>query len=162
LRSESFEDFEQVLSECESELRDFRIEGKVAFYIHILKPAMWLASRLWIDEAFEFVNENEAAISHAGEFELELLGAPYDYRLNRSVSLNGNELRNRMDQAVQSYCMGGEQNRAQEFIECQIDIRTNGDEVLDAFEFDLQASPPVILNVCVWINMEIGDRLSEL
>ncbi len=104
LRTSPFEEFRQTLKHCESRLQDRRLEGRVAFLMHILKPALWKADGDWIEETFRIVDEHLGQVSRATEAEMELLNALREYIAVRSTFLNGHPLRSQIDQSIHDYC----------------------------------------------------------
>ncbi len=163
LRSSSFEEFRRTLERCESELQDYRIEGRVAFFLHILKPALWKADPEWIEEAFGFVDEHLDHGSIMAEAEAEMLTALREYIDVRKKFLKGHPLRNQIDQAIQDYCLLPQPQNTHSFIECQLQMASNGGELLQAFPFTmtgLEDSVSAMTQIWFWISFDVydGDR----
>lgn len=161
LKNRPFEEFFKLLRKCESELQDYRVEGQVAFYLHILKAAVWMAPPEWVDEKMLFIDENQPEVFYGGDFELELLGALRDYIQSRDEFLNGNSLRAQMDQAVRDFCLLSDSQSEHSFVECQIRIASSGEEVLKAFPFSLHPSDDSMQILWEWISLDVGGRLPD-
>lgn len=161
LQARPFEEFLKLLKKCESELQDYRVEGRIVFFMHILKPVMWVAPREWVDETMLFLDENQPEFSYGGDFEMELLSALREYIEYRDGFLNGNPLRLQMDQAIQNYCRHDDSQCDHAFVECQIRIASSGEEVLKAFPFVPDSDGGSMLVLWEWISVDIADRLPE-
>ena len=163
LQSSPFEEFRRTLERCESELQDYRIEGRVAFFLHILKPALWKADPDWIEEAFGFVDEHLNHGSMMAEAEAEMLTALREYIDVRKKFLKGHPLRSQIDQAIQDYYLLPQPQNAHSFIECQLRMASNGGELLQAFPFTmtgLEDSVSAMTQIWFWISFDVydGDR----
>lgn len=161
LQARPFEEFLKLLKKCESELQDYRVEGRVALFMHLLKPAMWIATREWVDETMLFLEENQPEFSYGGDFEMELLSSLREYVEYRDAFLNGIPLRAQMDQAIQDYCLLDDSQCDHAFVECQIRIASSGEEVLKAFPFAPDSDGGSMLVLWEWISVDIADRLPD-
>lgn len=157
LRAVPFEAFRKLLAECEANLLDHRIQIRLTFYLHILKSACWLADDSWLDDAFELLEENSRFIPGNLESEIEFAWDLREYLRTRREFLNGNPLREQIDQAIREYCTRDAADSDRTFLECQLRMATRPDEVLRAFP--LQA--PHIQHAFVvwnWIVSDLADR----
>lgn len=163
LRTLPFDEFRRTLEKCESELQDFRVEGRVAFFLHILKAALWKADPDWIEAAFGFVDEHLDQASMMAEAEAEMLTALREYIAVRNTFLKGHPLRRQIDQAIQDYCLLPQPQNAHSYIECQLRMASNGGELLQAFPFTMSGiedSASAMTQIWFWIAFDVydGDR----
>ncbi|OYW23489.1 MAG: hypothetical protein B7Z55_03490 [Planctomycetales bacterium 12-60-4] len=118
LRHAQFHEFRATLKACEAHLVDHRITARLAFYIHILKPAMWLADDDWIDEVLNIINSEGARLAWRFEGDLELLFQLREYIQTRYDILDGDGIRQEMDAVIRSYCLDAEPEFDSKFLNC--------------------------------------------
>ena len=73
LKSQEFSLFRTTLQQCESNLKGVSIDGRIAFYLQILKSAMWVADEAWINESLGFVETNFERIPQFLDFDVEMV-----------------------------------------------------------------------------------------
>ncbi len=95
------------------------------------------------------------------DFELEFLSVLRDYVASRDGFLNGDGLRYQMDKAVRHYCLLPEPENDHAFIECQIRIASNGDDVLRGFPFGPDSDDGTLQILWEWISADVRDRLPD-
>lgn len=137
VRSYEFEKVHELLSKCESMLRDFRIEGKLAFYLHLLRISLFRADREWVQQTFEFLEDSHASLSSMAEYELDRLQNAWTYLQQRETNPPKGELQEKMDEAIEDFFSAPEEIREHGVLECQTRIATSIDEVTKAFPFDV-------------------------
>lgn len=162
LRNAPFHEFRDTLERCESELRDFRIEGRVAFYIYLLKPALWLGDEDWVADAFDLINEHSNDRSFQFDFEVELLHAIDQYIRYRDEFLNGSGLRREMDRAVEAYCIERPEHCDHLFIQMQVRMASNARAIMDAFPLKTDGTDGPMLMLWSWIAAEVNERQSSI
>lgn len=137
IRSYPFEKVRELLEKCEAMLRDFRIEGKLAFYLHLLRISLFRADKTWIQQTFEFLEDSHASLSSMAEYELDRLQNAWSYLQQREMNPPKGELQQKMDKAIEEYFSGPEETREHSVLECQTRIATSIDEVTKSFPFDV-------------------------
>lgn len=156
LRCLDFNAFQALLQECEGQLNDHRIRGKVVLYAHILRAALWKAPREWVEQVFAFLNSNGEYVTHHLEYDVELTSRVWEYYQARHTFLNGSDPRRRIDQAIEQFCTQEPTVGERAVIECQSYLAGNVNEVFRAFanckEF------PDELRCWAWISEEIVSR----
>lgn len=158
LRCLSFEDFDAVLRQCEVGLSDHRVQGRVVFYTHILRAAMWKAPREWVERTLTFLNQHGEWITHHLEYDLELTTRLWEYHQARASFLNGRAARQRIDQAIESFCTLESRAGERTLVECQAYLAGNPSEVLSAFSLH-QPFPREALRAWSWVSEEVLGRL---
>lgn len=133
LVKQGFDAFESTLKRCESNLKGFRIECKLAFYVCMIRKAIWSASKEWIDQAFEFLNENFQEIPSSLEFDVEFLFALRDYYDAHLKILSDDKVRKRIHKALVSYFTLPEKDGDLAIIRCQTFLSNDGSSLLDSF-----------------------------
>lgn len=160
LRETPFDVFRRTLARCEANLLDYRIEGKLAFYMHILQPALWKADDAWLDAAFSFIEEHYEEIPEHLEYELEITFLLRDYRGMQDEFLDGDPVRAAIDRTLRGYCVLDQQEFDRLFLECQLILAGDGDAVLDAFPVDSGDYNPLYAPWS-WISQEVAARVGD-
>ncbi len=159
LREAPFEEFRATLEACEQQLTDHRIAGRVAFYVHLLKPALWLADEGWIDKLFAFIEREGAKFAFRFEGDLELLQQLREFLASGREAVGSNPLRQEMEGVLRSYCLDPEPVFDQKFLAVTVRMGQQIDEVLDAFPVQLYRDPYATLyRVWMWLDYEVGER----
>ena len=133
LRNVEFGKFKQVLAKCESNLKDFRVEGKIAFYVQILQQAMWKGDQDWLQEKSEFIETNFANVPSQLEMDLHLLDCMREYVSQFSEVVGKNAIRQKVHNALVDFFMEDAQTGDQRVIECQLELADDGQALLKAF-----------------------------
>jgi hypothetical protein len=158
LAGQPFETFDATLQQCEANLGDHRIEGKIAFYIHILRRGLWKAPDEWLDQVIELINENYEHISDQLEYDLELSLQLNEYRRQHRQFLNGAAIRSMMHDAIVAFCEQGDLEAERRFIECQSRICSDLGSLFDAFPiYDSSCHDSVV--AWHWVSNDIQDRI---
>lgn len=162
LRSAGFEAFQRTLRGCEAKLSGFEIARKLTFYVHILCSALWTAPSHWIAGAFELLEDNYHELPPQLEADVEFLFLLREYLAQRDEFLNGDLVRERMDEALFIYCTGDVRAGERSFVRCQVELAISGPSLLDAFT--LEDDEPVLqVFVALWHLMlaEFAERAAE-
>ncbi|MFT7639086.1 MAG: hypothetical protein ACI9G1_000813, partial [Pirellulaceae bacterium] len=89
LGATNFDAFQQALERCENNLRDFRVDAKITFYVRILRRALFKAPQSWIDSVVSFIDQNTGHLTEDSEYELECTQRIQEYLVVRENFLNG-------------------------------------------------------------------------
>lgn len=131
LRAGDFALFRRTLASCENSLRDYRIAGKMAFYLHLFRAAIWLADDDWLDETIKFLEDNGQELRD--DFELDLCLQLRKFAQQAPRFVNGNSLRKKIVDAVQGYCTLPPLEAMQIIIRTQAEIAADAYAVMNAF-----------------------------
>ena len=80
LRKTSFENWQRLLEKCESNLKDFRIDGQLAFYLHVFPAAIWKADSQWIKKVWSFFADHSNEIPDSLDLDYEVSYQLLEYR----------------------------------------------------------------------------------
>ncbi len=160
LQERPFAEVAQLLAECEGLLRDHRLDGKLTFYIHILRRAVWLANDEWLNNAFGLLEDNASEIGGRLEYDFEFLQFLRTYRTEREKFLNGTTGREMIDQALRDYCVKSDYAADLAVLECQLALATESDWLRQAFP-TTDDSFPAWWMLWNWITSDVADRLGE-
>jgi hypothetical protein len=160
LQAQPFEQVAKLLSDCEGLLRDHRLDGKLTFYVHILKRAIWLADEAWIDTAFELLEEHGSELEGRLEYDFEFLMFLRRYRDERKTFLNGTAGREMIDQAMQDYCLKSDYDADRAVLECQLALATEQGWLREAFP-NTDDTFPAWWTLWNWITADVADRMAE-
>ncbi len=150
--------FESTLEHCEANLRDHRIGAKVAFYVRILRVALWRASDSWIERALAFLTGNPDQISGELEYEMELTLQLDRYRRFAHLFVDGSPPREKIHRSIREFCKFDEQEGAERLVRTQLELVTDSDALLSAFPFD-EADHSPAYNALWWISHATDVRL---
>lgn len=158
LRTIPFTEFVTLLESCERHLRDISISYRVTFIMRVLRHAVWSGQREWVDEAFAFVEQNFQEIPPALENEIELLATVDEYATLREQFLDGNPLREQMDNALRQYMTQEAAVGDQAVIDAQVGLLTNPELALEAFPYEATEAVASFYSVWAWAATDIGER----
>jgi hypothetical protein len=161
VKSQDFSQFRDTLQQCESNLKGVSIDGRIAFYIQILKSAMWVADEAWIDQSVEFVEKNFERIPKFLDFDVEMVTRLRVYIKHRSTFAQGHPLFQRMDQALRDYFCEDQQVGDRGMLECQVQIVQNSDELADAFTNLVNPAYGPFYAVWGWVSHDVAERNIE-
>ncbi|MFM9963130.1 MAG: J domain-containing protein [Planctomycetaceae bacterium] len=160
LQARPFEQVAQLLAECESLLRDHRLDGKLTFYIHILRAALWVADDAWLNTAFQTLDEHSSELGGRLEYDFEFLLFLRIYREERKLFLNGTAGRDMIDQAMRDYCLKSDYDADHAVLDCQLALATEPIWLRQAFP-TTDANFPAWWMLWTWMTADVADRLCE-
>ena len=154
-----FGKFQPLLEKCEANLRDYRIHSKIAFYVHLLRRALFKAPPEWIQQVTNFIEQNHEHLSEDSEYELECTSRIQDYLSIRTVFLNGHPIRQMMDRTIRDYCTLESIQADQSVVMCQNYIAAHSTEMFEAFPLNDREEVSEILPAWFWVTEEVRQRL---
>jgi hypothetical protein len=163
LRAGDFKRFQTTLQRCEKNLKDFRISARLAFYIHILRSAIWKGDQQWLESRFQFLEENSQEIPRNLEWDLDLLFLLRDYRQG-AKSNSKDPIRKKIDAAIVNYFTLDEREGDAAIIRLQTILGQDAAALLKSFPLanspnDADADPVwKLVNIWEWINDDICLR----
>jgi len=164
LRECSFEEFSAAFEQCEAELRDSHIVGRMAFLIQILKSAMWRdddeTDQSWSARQFAFIEENFEAIPPWLEWDVDLLGLAREYLAVRSQFAAGSPLRGQMDAALRDYFSEAQEVGDRSVLACQMEILNNSDALLEEFPIEGADLFSQFYPLWAWATHDVAERQS--
>ncbi len=158
LRERPFHEFRSILENCESNLRDLSIDGRIVFLMAILKPAMWRADPQWVGEMMDFIESNFERIPGRWQFEVDILELLRKYALARRRFLNGHPLREQIDRAICDYFTADQTVADQSVLACEIQIAHDPAGLLSAFAMDSGEDYENLYILWISIVADVYDR----
>lgn len=162
VRACPFDKVGELIKKCEAELRDFRVEAKLAFSLHMLRISLFRADHYWIQRTFEFLEENHSSLNSINEYELDRLQIAWTYLQQRDSRPPKNEIQVRMMKAIEQYFSDPEETRSNGIYDCQVHIATSIEDVTKSFPFDVNdkhLSPFLQLWYAVSSELEFRARI---
>lgn len=163
LREGSFELFAKTLAKCEKRLaaaNDPAISGRVAFYIHALRFAVWKDPTDWKERALAFVEENfDQAPPHL-ENDFDALGVVREYLAHRAEFVAENPLRQRMDRVLEMAFTEDQYEADLAMLECQRLILESPREVARAFPAEASEAGHAFYALWNWITQDTASRFA--
>jgi hypothetical protein len=161
LRGGDFAKFQSALKQCESNLKGMSIDGRIVFYLQILKPAMWIADEAWIEESMNFLENNFQRIPPFMDFDVEIVTRLREYIRHRARFANGQRIRQRLDQAMRDYFSEEQVVGDRSVVESQILVTQDVERLTEAFaKFD-DPSYPAFYAIWTWVTYDVGERNVE-
>ena len=157
----SFAKFESTLRQCEANLKGFSIDGRLAFYLQILKPAIWVANEAWVAESMNFIERNFERIPPFLEYDLEMVARLSEYRKHRAVFAEGHPLLQKLDRGLRDYFSEEQQVGDRSIVECQVQILTNKEALGAAFDPAGNPAYGVFLAIWAWISHDVAERNTD-
>jgi hypothetical protein len=158
LRGGDFPRFQRVLADCERHLPEIQIESRIAFFVRILRIAVWHADREWTTQTLRFIEENFQRIPRHLDFDVEILSALWLYVECRQVFAARNPVQQRLDQAVQDYFTKDQVEGDRSVLECQMLISQDVAAVAAAFaKFDDPTDQPFYA-LWWWVSRDVAAR----
>jgi hypothetical protein len=158
LRERPFAEFAATLRACESNLRDVAIDGRLAFTVELLKAAIWVADREWIDEAFALIEGNFDRIPPQVQNDLDILDMLKKYVAGRPALATARPLRRQIDEALRAYFSGEEATRDRSVLECAVEIAQNPEKLLEAFPLDSEEDYSNFYVLWTIVTGDVGER----
>jgi hypothetical protein len=161
LNAVPFKSFRETLKACEMKQPVHEVFGRKAFYLHLLRKALWRADDDWLTHGFALLDEAGSELPHSLEWDLEVLTVLRSYREQREQFLDGSSLRNAVDRVLKIYCEEDDEAVERAFLTFQLRAASDAEEVLEAFPFDDEENDPCVIvwQAWCWIEAEVGGRL---
>ena len=148
------------MSNCERNLDTLSIHNRLTFYLHILKSALWKADNAWIQDVFVLLEENYEDIPEHLEYDFDLLDQLRSYKEQSSAFVQGNPLRERLHRVIRDFCTQDEEEADRRFLECQVQLVAEGQELLDAFPSGMEDCA-AFWSAWLMIADDVGERMGE-
>jgi hypothetical protein len=161
LQSGDFARFRRALEQCEASLKGVSIDGRIAFYLQILKPAMWIADEAWIEQSLNFIETNFERIPPFLDFDVEMVARLRAYIRHRQTFAQGCPLLQQLDRAMHDYFNEEQLIGDKSVLGCQVAITSNTAELAAAFS---ELGSPAYLAfyaVWSWVSHDVAERHSE-
>ena len=135
LRKERFEVWHKTLDQCEANLKDFQIAGRLVFYVHIFPAAMWKATPDWTRKTFQFLDSHASEIPDQLEMDVELLYQLRSYLddYQKSDEIKSNQTLQTIHETITRYFLLGGQEGDLEVVRCQTRFAQNASSILQYF-----------------------------
>ncbi len=157
----NFGNFRDTLRRCETNLKEVNIDNRIAFYLQILRSAMWVADPVWIGEKYEFLEQNFDRIPGFLDYDVELLARLRAYVAVRESFREGDEVRQRLDQAMRDYFCEDQLTGDRSVLACQVFMAQETERLAAAFaEFGSMTYAPFYA-LWLWVSYDVGERHVE-
>ncbi|HEX5470963.1 MAG TPA: hypothetical protein VFW73_03710 [Lacipirellulaceae bacterium] len=158
LRTCDFQHFRATLNQCEKKLKGLNIDNRLAFYMQILKPSVWLADADWIEDSYQFIEQNFDRIPSFLDFELEVLLRLRTYIEIRETFISGNDFRRGLDQAMRDYFSEDQIIGDQSVLASQIRISQDPNGLAAAFADVANSSYTAFFELWRWVSYDVAER----
>ncbi len=158
-----FANLQQTLVASERNLRDLRVHGKVAFYLHLLRRVMWKAPITWLENTIRFLNEHHSIVEQRFDYDMEFVDAIFECRRSSDSSVTqraGSEVHKMIREAIRRFCESDEIKGDRIVIGCQTRIANDSDGVLAAFACDAEEVDPLLI-AWEFVSDDVAARQSE-
>lgn len=158
LRGGSVAEFQNLLAQCEKQLRDTQIVGRIAFYIQLAKVAVLQDDPSWGLRAIDTIESNFEQVPPWLEPDVDLLGLLRDYVKLRARFVAGSPLRRRIDQALRDYFTQPQEAGDSSVVACQLLIAGDLPALLEAFPLTDNELHSVFYPLWTWVNWDVAER----
>ena len=154
LRQVEFDTWARLLEICESNLKDFRITGQLAFYLHILPAAIFKGDPKWIMSKFDLLNQAGTDVPRELETDLELVHQLLEYRRSTAKDQSWSQ---EIHRAIACYFLQAGRKGDEAVIALQTYYAQNPRVLLDSYGPD-QAYNDLQLSIWDYVNDEVCQR----
>lgn len=161
LRTEHFSHFRNTLEECEKNLKGVNIDNRLAFYLQILRAAVWVADADWIQASFEFIEKNFDRIPSFLDYDVEILSRLRAYIRVREAFLRNDDVRRQIDAAMRDYFSEDQLTGDKSVLACQVLMTQEGERLGAAFADVGNPTYPAFFAVWLWITYDVHERHVE-
>ncbi|QEG43831.1 J domain-containing protein [Roseimaritima ulvae] len=160
LQQVPFEQFKETLRKCQA-AQGPTTTGRLVFYVHLLRAAIWKADEDWIAEIRDALEDSFFQLPPWTQYEMECLDALISYRGIRDRFTKLSDTARKIDQAIETYYSVAESEGDWAVLECQYAIAERGLFLARDFplEDDLDEDRDNLLLVWQTITGEVEDRL---
>lgn len=148
----------RLLQQCERELRDERIAGRMAFYIQLAKASLLASDHPWPGEALDFLESNFEHAPPWLEADLDMLGVMRDYRAVRQRFAAKHPLCRRLDAALRDYFLQDQQEGDRAVVAAQVAITEDLDALMAAFPLSDNDLHEHFFPLWRWVSWDVGER----
>jgi hypothetical protein len=161
LRHQDASRFQSTLQQCEASLSGISIDSRLAFYIQMLKSALWHADEEWSDRAIAFIDENFDRIPPSFDYDIEILSALRAYVRARPAFIAANPMRRKLDDALRTYFSEDQSTGDRAILECQVLLTQDTMSLRAAF---LPLEDPAygpFYHLWSWVSYDVAERNVE-
>lgn len=158
LRERPFVEFRKTFEACETNLRDIRIDARLAFTIEMLKSAVWVADPAWLAKAFGLIEENFQRIPPQVQNDLDLLDFLRNYVAGRPDMATAHPLRRRIDEALREFFSGDAAKRDRSVLKCQVEMAADPVATLEAFPLKSEEDYSNFYTLWCYVSADVAER----
>ncbi|MCC9655647.1 hypothetical protein [Rhodopirellula halodulae] len=136
VRQQPFEETQQLLQQCESELRQTDPRPRSAFYLRLLRTAIWKAPRSWSESKLMELSQHAADFDDVMHMDYEFIELLLDYLSNQQPASMESNSRATMDAFLRTYCTGDGPDATAEMIHKLDQIARNAHQIRTALPAD--------------------------
>lgn len=133
LIDQPFEVFEGLIRECESHLRQGDPRPRLAFYLRILRTAIWTAPSEWTQSQLETLSGQAADLDDSMQNDLEFVELLHSYLSSTKESASELPARATMESFLRTYCTGDGPTATAEMARCLDEIARDAHGVQESF-----------------------------
>ncbi len=162
LRSTKFPVFRETLARCEANLKDFRINARIAFYIQTLRPALWRADAQWLRKTIDWLEVNSGHLPPQLENDFHVLELIRDYQKTAAAFVGDDPTRRQVAATIKHYFCSDSTTGDAAVIEHQLTLADDAEALMRAFPAELEDSEregaSAMWVLWSWIGSEVADR----
>lgn len=133
LRDHDFAVFEALLSQCESHLRQTDPRGRLAFFLRILRTAIWKAPMEWTEARIDEIERQAADLDDSMQADLEFISLLRDHLSSTTPELSAMPARKRIETFLYEYCVSTGPSAMAKVTQCLDEIARDAHGMRDAF-----------------------------
>lgn len=133
LIDQPFATFERLIRKCESHLRQGDPRARLAFYLRILRTAIWTAPSEWTQSQLETLSGQAADLDDSMQNDLEFVELLHSYLSSTKPSASEFPARATMESFLRTYCTGDGPTATAEMARCLDEIARDAHGVQESF-----------------------------
>ena len=161
LRERTFDNFRACLERCGDVLGRAVDHSQLVFYVHILKFVIWKADPEFLDDILDTLENHYHELDEWAQEEFETLGLFLEYKQRREEFVALGPCAQRIDQAMQDWCLLEEAAADARVLDCQYFLNLKSRKLLEEFA-DLNAQFSYALVPWEHVVADVLDRLEEV
>ena len=158
LRNTDFGKFGKLLKGCEDNLKHRDSHARVAFYLRILRQALWKAPAKWSQHHLTFLESRGTEFDSASEAELEFLVMLAEYLRKDRGYVAADPVRKLLDDMLRSYCEDDWNQAVAKVAQVQDELARNSHSVIDSFPMTERDDYHRLFTLCMIACSDVAEQ----
>ncbi|MEZ6115110.1 MAG: J domain-containing protein [Pirellulaceae bacterium] len=154
-----FDEFAELLSTCERNLRDPQIQRRCVFYLQLMRLSVFRAPTEWLTRAVALLEDNPDQLPPYLELDAEVTLALVRFRLSPNYAeFAAHPLRQAIQEAMMAYCLDSDGEGVQKVANVLVEHAGRWQEIADAFPFGGPDFHPAF-EAWSWVCHDVQEKL---
>ena len=162
LRDKDFERFERLLEPCERLIRQTDPRARWAFYLRILRTAIWKAPPAWTESRLNELERESAQFEGAAEQDLEFLSLLRSHLKSQTPQMAALPARARLDHLLHEHCTGDGPVVTASLTQRFCEVARDAHGMRFAFPMNAEARDADIFLLTVMVSADVAETAGIL